>query len=80
MMQSGAEAVAITVAPVNDAPVAEDDVGYATPFGVPLAITAVALFANDSDGDISQTRKGQISFEDGRLAETGTCAPFAAGT
>ena len=43
--------VTITVTAVNDAPVAVDDGGYATPFGTPLAIAAAALLANDSDVD-----------------------------
>ena len=42
--------VTINVAPVNDAPVAEDDTG-ATQEDVPVTFTAAELLANDSDVD-----------------------------
>ena len=59
---------------MNDAPVAVDDGGYATPFGTPLAIAAAALLLNDSDAD------GDTLTVTGVGAATGGTVALAGGT
>jgi VCBS repeat-containing protein len=49
-LNSSVATVAITVAPVNDAPVAEDD-GYGTDEDTPLTVAAPGLLGNDADVD-----------------------------
>lgn len=49
--QSAAATVTITVAPVNDAPDAANDAGFATAFDTPLTLDPAQLLANDGDVD-----------------------------
>jgi RHS repeat-associated protein len=51
VLTSSAAAVSITVHPVNDPPVAEDDGGYATDQDKELSIPAPGVLANDHDVD-----------------------------
>lgn len=51
--------VVVTVTPVEDPPVAVDDVGT-TQLGTPLALSATALLANDTDPDPGATQ--QLTF------------------
>ena len=50
-LSTGDDTAIITVNPVNDDPVAVDDVGFSTPEDTPLTIPQTELLANDSDVD-----------------------------
>ena len=52
---SATAAVAVTVAAVNDAPLASADSGFTTPAGTALTIPAASLLGNDSDVDNSNS-------------------------
>jgi len=52
---SAAASGTVTLAPVNDAPVAVDDTGFGTQEDTALTITVDALLANDSDPDLGDS-------------------------
>ncbi|MBO9475520.1 tandem-95 repeat protein [Shimia sp. R10_1] len=69
--------VTVTVLPVNDAPTANDDAGFATGFGADLVLEAAQLLANDVDpeGDtLSLTSVGNAV--GGTVALVGTTVTF----
>jgi len=53
---SAADTFTLTVANVNDPPVAGDDTGAATEDGGPVVLASTALLANDTDVDVGDTR------------------------
>ncbi|PPD28391.1 MAG: hypothetical protein CTY20_10265 [Hyphomicrobium sp.] len=50
-LDSAVQHFSLTITPVNDVPVAAEDVGFATTTGTALVIAATALIANDTDID-----------------------------
>ncbi len=48
-LDSAVQHFSLTITPVNDAPVAGDDVGFATTAGTALVLAATALIRNDTD-------------------------------